>query len=237
MRLFSFDSQAKNYASFCEAQKFFAQKLSEKIAQTLGLSHSSILDLGCGSGELLQALCTQNIAFDSYVGCDTSQAMLKNFKPLNAGNITLLNQDFNTCLAQHPNSTLICSSSALQWSKDIFQTLTLMAQSSANIAIAFMTSNTFSSFHRFLDSKSPLPDCENMQKLLLEFFEGKIEIIQKDLYFENNQFLIAHLRHTGVMGGGILGYKKAKKILDYHGVLEYQSLMFIGKSKKYKGAL
>lgn len=238
MRFFSFDLEAKNYASSCEVQTFFAKKLAIYLVQTLGQTYSHILDLGCGNGVLLAMLLDQDIKIQSYTGCDSSSSMLDSFSApmFFKGKIALLHQDFDICLENAKSYDLICSSSALQWSPCIEHTLQLIAHKSHQVALSIMTSNTLSSFHSFLDSQSPLPCRENMQELLLKFFDGDSLVIQKHLDFQDNKSLIQHLRNTGVMGGGILGYQKAKKILSYQGGLEYESLIFVGQSKFYKGS-
>ncbi|MCE3047504.1 methyltransferase domain-containing protein [Helicobacter kayseriensis] len=240
MRLFSFDSEASSYSASCEVQKFFLQLLIDRLVQKWGKNFKDILDLGCGTGASLQAFQDHHIAFDHFIGCDLSENMLKVFNPPSAiqNKVSLICQDFNICLEQISSPHLIFSSSSLQWATSLKHTLGLISQhTSSKIALSIMTANTLKSFHSFLDSKSPLPTKENMQKLLLDFFEGEIEIAHKILTFSTNKDLILHLRNTGIMGGGVLKYKQAKKILEYTGDLEYESLIFIGQPKQTKGAV
>ncbi|WP_027326902.1 methyltransferase [Helicobacter pametensis] len=234
MRLFSFDSHAKSYSSFCEAQTFFARSLVSAAAKEWGTYFGTILDLGCGSGEVLRQIHSHKIGFQEYIGCDLSQAMLDSFDPDPSvqHHTTLLNSDFDTTLKLIKYADLIISSSALQWSPDLEHTLHLIAQYSSKIALSIMTSETLKTFHHFLDSTSPLPDPARILKSLEHFFDGEIKTLEITLSFQDNPSLIAHLRGTGIMGGGVLSYHQAKKILKYQGDLNYQSLLFVGKSKK-----
>lgn len=232
MRFFSFDFRARSYVSSCEAQKFFAQQLARQILQKWGKRFLSVLDLGCGSGILPQAMQQEGILLEDYKGCDISQAMLESFS--SAYPTTLFCQDFDECLKQDHRVDLIISSSALQWSLDLSRTLSLIAKSQSKIALSFMSSNTFKELHAFLGTKSPLMEVQNMQELLLSFFDGEVKIVHQDFIFDHSSELISHLRNSGVIGGGVAGYKKAKRLLDYTGKLEYESLIFLGYSKLKK---
>lgn len=230
MRLFSFDFRAKSYLSSCWAQKFFAQQLAQKILQKWGKNFSCVLDLGCGAGILPQAMKQEGIWIEDYTGCDISQAMLECLSSPYA-TYRLFCQDFDECLIQSPKIDLIVSSSALQWSLDLSRTLSLIAKHQSKVALSLMSANTFKELHAFLGTKSPLMEAQNMQELLLNFFDGEIEIINQDFIFDHSSELISHLRNSGVMGGGIAGYKKAKRLLSYTGKLTYESLIFLGSSK------
>lgn len=230
MRLFSFDFRAKSYLTSCSAQKFFAQQLAQKILRKWKRRFSSVLDLGCGAGILPQAMKQEGILIEDYTGCDISQAMLECFSSPYA-TYTLFCQDFDECLIQSPKVDLIVSSSALQWSLDLSRTLSLIAKHRSKVALSLISSNTFKELHTFLGTKSPLMEVENMQELLLNFFDGEIEIINQDFIFNHSSKLISHLRDSGVMGGGVAGYKKAKRLLSYRGKLTYESLIFLGFSK------
>lgn len=230
MRLFSFDFRAKSYATSCWAQKFFAQQLAQKILQKWGKRFSRVLDLGCGAGILPQAMKQEGILIEDYTGCDISQAMLECLSSPYA-TYRLFCQDFDECLIQSPKVDLIVSSSALQWSLDLSYTLSLIAKHRSKVALSLISSNTFKELHSFLGTKSPLMEVQNMQELLLNFFDGEIEIINQDLIFDHSSELISHLRNSGVMGGGVAGYKKAKRLLGYTGKLTYESLIFLGSSK------
>lgn len=230
LRLFSFDLQAKNYIFSSKAQRFFAQQLAQKILQKWGKNFLSVLDLGCGAGALPQAMQQEGILIKTYRGCDISQAMLDCFDHSYAHSM-LFCQDFDQCLIQNFQPELIVSSSALQWSLDLRHTLSLIAKQQSKIALSLISSNTFKELHTFLGTKSPLMSIENMQELLLNFFDGQIEIAHQDFIFNDSNELISHLRNSGVMGGGIAGYKKAKQLLNYTGKLQYESLIFLGNSK------
>lgn len=230
MRLFSFDRRAKSYFASSEVQKFFAKHLAQKITQKWGKSFLEVLDLGCGVGILPQALAEEGISIALYRGCDISPSMLKYFQSPYPKSI-LLHQDFDQCLTEDYKPELIASSSALQWSSNLSHTFSLIAKHRSKVALSLMGSNTFRELHGFLGTKSPLMEVRNMRKLLLEFFSGEIEILHQELAFDSSDILISHLRNSGVMGGGVIGYKKAKKLLEYAGKLEYEGIFFLGCPK------
>lgn len=233
LRFFSFDFHAKDYLTSCNVQKFFARQLAQKISQKWGKSFSSVLDLGCGTGNLFEAMQQEGILIGDYRGCDISQAMLECFRIPHLS-CKLIHQDFDECLIQDYTAELIVSSSALQWSLDLPFTLSLIARHQSRIALSLMNSHTFESLHTFLGTKSPLIDAQNMQESLLEFFNGEIEVSRQEFTFNDSRDLILHLRRSGVLGGGVAGYKKARKLLSYTGKLEYESFIFLGYSKLKK---
>lgn len=202
----------------------------------MGDNFPVIADLGCGSGELARAALEQGIHFQKYIGCDLSPLMLENFylqfpNSSELPKIELLAQDFDDFLLGATKIDLFLSSSALQWSRDLAWTLELLARQKSKVALFIFTSKTFKSLHAFLDSNSPLQSQENVEKLLFTFFEGTAQKLQKTLLFSDTQAFLAHLRGSGVMGGGVLDFKRAKRLLQYEGVLEYEGLLFIGESK------
>lgn len=238
LRFFSFDTQAKYYSKFCEAQQFFSQALIERVSKEWGQTFDTIIDLGCGSGELIRELVSHQIRFGFYTGCDISQAMLdcfywKESKSTKSAQIRLIMQDFDSFLLQLPKADLYLSNSSLQWSQDIAHTFKLLADCGGRVALCVITSETFASLHSFLHTISPLQDVKNVQESFFDCFEGTSQILQKDLIFSHSRDLLNHLRRSGVMGGGVLDFKRAKSLLSYKGRLEYQGVILIGQSKKF----
>lgn len=226
MRYFSFNHKALEYDHYAVAQRFFAQKLAQKISNQ---KFEHIAELGCGSGILLDNLLKNNVNFQSYIGCDSSEEMLLAFKQEGIKKICI---DFDAFLSNAKQSfSLVCSSSALQWSKNLDHTLGLISQKAKRVALGIIDCATFSSLHSFLQTSSPLLEFQNIKTLLLKYFCGDLEVVKMSLEFDNPQECIAHLRGSGVMGGGVLNFTQSKKLLSYQGVLEYESVIFVGKPK------
>lgn len=227
MRFFSFDAQAKTYQSSAIAQRIFIQKLLDKLPKK---HYKLIAELGCGGGELFLELQKRGIEFERFLGCDSSESMLKRFSP--SSEVELFCQDFDEFLLSFEGEfDLLLSSSALQWSHSLEQTLSLIAKKSSFVALSVMSSSSLKSLHTFLGTCSPLLTSEEIKELLKERFEGEIFISRVELEFATPKEALEHLRKSGVLGGGILNFREAKKMLNFDGKIEYESINLIGKPK------
>lgn len=227
MRFFSFDIQAKTYKHQAIAQKLFVQKLTSKLPSKF---YPSIAELGCGGGELFLELEERGVGFERYLACDSSRAMLEGFpfKP----RVELFCQDFDEfLLGGEERFSLICSSSALQWSSNLSHTLSLVAKRGESVALSVLSSCSLASLHRFLGTSSPLPESEEIWGLFGEYFVGEVFISRVALSFTSAKECLKHLKRSGVLGGGVLGYKKAKKLLEFNERVEYESVNIIGKPR------
>lgn len=228
MRFFSFDTQAQSYQSSAIAQKIFIQKLLDRLPKK---HYKLIAELGCGGGELFAEIQKRHIGFERFLGCDSSESMLKRFAPSNG--VELFCQDFDEFLCSFEGKfDLLLSSSALQWSHSLPQTLSLIAQKSFFVALSVMSSSSLKSLHSFLGTCSPLPSSEEIKEFLASQFEGEIFISRVELEFAASKEALEHLRKSGVLGGGILDFKRAKKMLNFDGKIEYESINLIGKPRK-----
>lgn len=230
MRFFSFDRACQTYFSSSIAQDYFANKLLTCIKENFGENLGRIGELGCGSGELYSKFLDYKIKYQDYKGCDISQGMIECFKE-RFQTANLVCQDFDEFLQKQKGFDLICSSSSLQWSKDFEKTLQNISQKCQNIALSFLTHSTFASLHHFLGTYSPLLSIWEAKELLEKYFQGQFIISYIRLEFRNNAETLAHLKKSGVLGGGVLKYPQAKKLLEYEGGLEYENMIFIGGNK------
>lgn len=227
MRFFSFDIQAKTYKNQAIAQKLFIQKLASKLLKKL---YPSIAELGCGGGELFLELEERGVEFERYLACDSSRAMLEGF-PLSP-RVKLFCQDFDEfLLGGEERFSLICSSSALQWSSNLSHTLSLVAKRGESVALSVLSSCSLASLHRFLGTSSPLLESEEIIELFREYFVGEIFISRVALDFTSAKECLEHLKRSGVLGGGVLGFSKAKELLEFNERIEYESVNIIGKPR------
>lgn len=226
MRFFSFDIQAKTYHHQAIAQKIFIQKLISKLPKS---AYRSIAELGCGGGELFLELQKNKVEFERYLACDSSKAMLERFE---CEGVELFCQDFDEfLLSVGQDFDLICSSSALQWSNHLSHTLSLIAQRAKSVALSVLSASSLGSLHTFLGTTSPLLEGEEIVGLFEEFFVGEIYRSRVELEFATPQECLEHLKKSGVLGGGILSFTQAKKMLNFDRKIEYESINILGKPR------
>ncbi|ANV97622.1 hypothetical protein BBW65_01840 [Helicobacter enhydrae] len=229
MRYFSFDQQAESYVSCALAQRVFAQTLVLEIAERLGRGFDRVADLGSGSGELQAIFNQEGIAYQEFEACDISSKMLHLYPKTH--NTQVFCQDFDVFLQRGGDYDLVCSSSALQWARDLSMTLERISLQTQNVGLCIITDRTFGSLHRFLGTFSPLLSTHRVMELLERYFDGYMRIKCIELQMQDSREIMTHLRRSGVMGGGVLGYNQAKKMLQFQGSLEYEAVIFVGKSK------
>ena len=179
----SFEKFAYTYGKYNVIQKKIIKKY-------LSFLSSKVIDLGCGS----EGLCKfKNFKF--YLGIDISENMLK-LNPCNT-----LKLDFNTkeCFKTIKKFDFdqIVSFSALQWAKDLDFVFKEIRDLKKNYLLAIFTSNTFKTFHKYLDVKSPIYSKEEIltsSKIL----NPTIEILNYRLYFKHPKNMFEYIKFSGV---------------------------------------
>ena len=197
-----FSKFANEYSKRNIIQKKILQKYSSV------LNNKSILDLGCGNGDLLQ-FCTPK----NYIGIDFSKEML-NIHPHT--NIYCL--DFNTqkCwnFIKTQNFEILVSFSALQWANDLEFIFNNIKKLNKPYLMAIFTSNTFKTVHKTANINSPIHSKEDIIKHS-KILNPKIEILNYSLEFNNKLKMFRYIKKSGVSGGEKkLSYKEIKKLIN-----------------------
>ena len=196
-----FSKFAKDYAKRNIIQKKILKKYSPI------LNNKSILDLGCGNGDLLK-FCTPK----HYIGIDFSNEML-NLHP----NKNTYCFDFNTqkCwdFIKKQNFEILVSFSALQWANDldfIFQNIKTLNKP---YLLAIFTSNTFKTIHKIANITSPIHSKENILNYS-KILNPQIEILEYKLHFEDKLEMFRYIKRSGVSSGeNKLSYKEIKNLI------------------------
>ena len=198
--------------------------------------YSTILDLGCGSGEVFKNLQKQHISFDSFTAFDSAKSMLDIHPEVQ--NITKVCADFNNriFLETLPGKDydLLLSSSAIQWSKDLNFTLNALSSLSKTAYLAIFTSGTFKTLHQTANIKSPIYSAEELQKNILQHYDDvTFELHTYILHFDTVRDMFSYIKKSGVSSGEKkLSYKETKALmksypLDY---LEFEVLFAEAKN-------
>jgi len=135
-----FSRFANDYSQYNIIQREVAKKLLSLLPNK---KYKTILDIGCGSGEIYRNLIANDIDFEEFTGVDISKEMLS-LHP-RAEHITLVEDDFNgkdrfrSLMSNRYD--LVLSSSAIQWSSDLDATLESISLLSLEFYFAIFTSN------------------------------------------------------------------------------------------------
>lgn len=221
-----FSRFAHTYEQYNMIQAAVAKQLVGRLKKK---HYSTIIDIGCGSGAVINNLRKHAIEFDNFIAVDLSQEMLS-LHPSGA-NITQYCIDFN-----HPESldklcqdeeALILSSSALQWSKDLDLTLSQLSKCGKMASFAIFTSGTFKTLHKSAGITSPIYSDEEVRRAVSTYYDASFTLESYQLTFPNTKEMFRYIQKSGVSGGERqLGYKQMKCLMEEYPLdyLEFEVL-------------
>jgi len=221
-----FSRFAHEYDSYNVIQAEVAKALVEQLPPS---HYTTLIDIGCGSGEVYKNLEKHNLSFDQLLALDSSPEMLK-IHP-SSKKIKKICADFNKHqtfekLSFAPEN-LILSSSALQWSKDLDFTLSEISKKSSHAYFAIFTSNTFKTLHETAQITSPIYSEDVLRETIEKYYRATFEVRKYKLHFKSVREMFNYIKKSGVSGGEKqLTYKQTKELmknypLDY---LEFEVL-------------
>ena len=188
-------------------------KVAQKLVSDLTTRPEYILDLGCGSGTILDKV---DWKYKKLTAVDFSQKML-DLHP-KGNNIECRLGDFNEDKLfeelTKEKFDHIFSSSSLQWATDLDTTLYQISQLNAPVSLAIFTSNTFKTLLDPAGIDSPLRGVDELKYLLNQYFHCEIEVLNYELSFESVEEIFRYIKKSGVSGGrNALGYKEMKALM------------------------
>jgi len=199
--------------------------------------YTTIIDIGCGSGEVYKNIVHCGHHFKKYIALDSSKEMLE-LHP-SAQNIVKLQADFNDVEMYgrfHIDSeSVILSSSALQWSKDLDFTIKQLSQKSEKVYFSIFTAGTFKTLHQIAKIDSPIYTQDELQEILEKYYDASFKTRVYRLEFENIREMFQYIKKSGVSGGEKqLSYKQTKHLMQNYPLnyLEFEVLFMEGVSKE-----
>jgi len=221
-----FSRFAHEYDTYNVIQAEVARSL---VGQLPASDYGTILDMGCGRGEVYKNLEKNDFSYEHFIALDSSRQMLE-LHP-SAQKVEKIQADFNRLqtfenISLDKNS-LILSSSALQWSKDLDFTLEKISQKSSSAYFAIFTSNTFKTLHQTAHIDSPIYAETTLRSTIEKYYHALFELKEYRLYFETVREMFNYIKKSGVSGGEKqLTYRQTKQLmktypLDY---LEFEVL-------------
>ena len=217
-KIIGFDKYAYTYPQYNIIQK-------KVIKQCLPFVQNKVVDLGCGEG----TICKYK-NFDFYLGIDISENMLKQH-PCNT-----LKLDFNTkeCFSKIKkyDFSQIISFSALQWADDLGFVFQNIKELKKDYFLAIFTSNTFKSFHNYLNITSPIYSKEE----ILEYssvLNPKIEVLNFKLEFDCAFSLLKYIKYSGVSGNVKANISRLKRYIKEFPIkeLEYEIVIIYNRKE------
>jgi len=226
-------SAIKEFSRFAKAYDQY-NIIQSEVAKTLVSSlplhrYGTIIDIGAGSGKVYRNLLEQDISFERFIALDSSLEMLEVHPGDNC--IDKVCGDFNKAetFMDLPvkEETLLLSSSALQWSRDLDFTISQLSALSDQAYFAIFTSNTFKTLHRHAGIDSPIYSTEVLKKTINIYYDASYEVRQYKLHFDSVHEMFRYIKKSGVSGGEKkLGYKETKALMKSYPLdhLEFEVL-------------
>ncbi len=228
-----FSRFAHQYNHYNTIQMQVAKRLVSLIPQE---HYVSILDMGCGSGQVYKNLEYRAISFDSMTVLDSSEEMLAEHPQID--NITKVCANFNTddfvTALDQQSYDLLLSSSALQWSEDLNLTLSATALLSQHAYLAIFTSGTFMTLHQTAEINSPIYDAKTLQEKIVKYYDSAVfELHSYRLEFNSVRDMFRYIKKSGVSAGEKkLSYTQTKLLMENYPLtyLEFEVLFVEAKN-------
>lgn len=210
------NEEFSKYATFYGRYNVIQEQVAVKLLSHVKNQPKRILDLGCGSGAILNKI---DWTFEQFVGVDFAQGML-DLHP-KSQSIECIYGDFNDPQLyeqlRSKSFDYILSSSALQWTIDLNQVMSNIKQFNAPISLAVFTSGTFETLHKTASLKPLLRSKEEVNELQKKYFDVNFEVVQYKLEFENTREMFRYIKKSGVSGSrNELSYAKTKALMNQY---------------------
>jgi len=199
-------------------------------------SYGTLLDIGCGSGQIFRSIEEKGIQFETFTAFDSSDKMLAlhpdSFK------IEKICGNFNsgtfTSELDKKAYDLVLSSSALQWSADLDFTIGRIATLSNTFHAAVFTSNTFKTLHQTAGLTSPIYRADEVQKTIECYYDDvNFELHTYSLQFDSVRDMFRYIKKSGVSSGEKkLSYKETRSLMENYPLdyLEFEVLFVEAKN-------
>ncbi|SFV52571.1 Biotin synthesis protein BioC [hydrothermal vent metagenome] len=227
-----FSRFANDYSQYNIIQREVAKKLLSLLPNK---KYKTILDIGCGSGEVYKNLTANNIEYKEFTGVDISKEMLS-LHPHDE-NITLIQDDFNSKerfkSLTKKSYDVVLSSSAIQWSSDLDATLKSISLLSYEFYFAIFTSKTFHTLHQTAGIESPIYSSDQLSAAIDRYYNATYQTAHYKLYFDSTYDMLKYIKLSGVSGGERqLGYRDLKRLIESYPLdyLEFE-VLFISATR------
>lgn len=222
-----FSKYAKEYGTY----NIIQSKVIDKLLSKVDWQPQTILDLGCGSGSLVQKI---EWSYKKFTGVDFATGMLE-LHP-RSEYIQCVHGDFNDAALfkrlEKERYDIVFSASALQWAQNLEEVFANIAALKTKVALAVFTSNTFKTLHKTASLPPLLRSKEEISSLAHKYFDATLENVEYRLEFEEKQEMFRYIKRSGVSGArGVLSYKQTKELIRTYPLsyLEFEVLFIVSK--------
>ncbi|SHO81192.1 putative methyl transferase [hydrothermal vent metagenome] len=206
----------KEFSRFADSYNrinIIQKDVARELVKQLDREYNSILDIGCGGGEIYKNIIKSGIEFKNLKAIDISSNMIDIHPEDDRVELQVMSFDDKRLLENRYD--IVISSSALQWSEDLDYTLNNISKLSNRFIFGIFTANTFKSVHKLANIESPIYKKEYLIKKIDRYFNASYRTLSYKLYFENSYDMLKYIKESGVNGGGKkLSFREIKNIIN-----------------------
>lgn len=221
-----FSRFANQYDTYNTIQAEVAKVLVSRIPTK---KYSTIIDIGCGSGEIYKNIKESHLSFDKFIALDSSKEMLAlHSSDLKVDKYQLDFDDINNKIFTKINKdSLLISSSAIQWSKDLDTLIMNLSFLVDKAYFAIFTENTFKTLHKTANLGSPIYSEDILKEVITKYYNANFQLNSYQLEFETTREMFKYIKNSGVSGGEKhLTYNQMKQLMKNYPLryLEFEVL-------------
>lgn len=223
-----FSRNAQNYEKYNIIQKEVAKKLLDLVKKE---TPKSMLDLGCGSGEIYKLI---DWDVEKFVAVDISEEMCKIHPKDDIVKVICQNYEDNELFLSKlkvERFDAIISSSSLQWCRDLDSLLKRLTKLSDRVYFSIFCDKTFDAIYKITKLENFLPNYKNITETVSKYYKVEYKREFYKLYFEDNISKFRYIKKSGVSGGKRqLSYQETKRLIDEYPLdfLEFEVLYVAG---------
>lgn len=228
-------NQFSKYANSYSSHNIIQQLVAKAIVRELKSKPKTILELGCGSGQIYKYI---NWSVNHYHAIDASASMCKLHPKGSNLIVESLNFDSDAFFEAIKGNKyeLVLSSSSLQWSSNLLKVIKALSFVTSEIHASLFTANTFKTIQKLTKKPSPILDENSIKKAFSTYFNCTFELLNYKLFFDNKKELFDYIKKSGVSSSSSLSFKEAKKLYKEYPLnyLEFEVLFVKAKKRKQK---
>ena len=221
-----FSRFASQYDTYSTIQAEVAKVLVSRIPTK---KYTTIIDIGCGSGAVYKNIRESHLFFDKFIALDSSKEMLAlHPSDLKVDKYQLDFDDINNKIyTKSKKDSLLISSSAIQWSKNLDTLIMNLSSLIDNAYFAIFTANTFKTLHEVANLGSPIYSDDILKEVITKYYNANFQLNSYQLEFETTREMFKYIKKSGVSGGEKqLSYRQIKQLMENYPLkyLEFEVL-------------
>jgi len=219
---------ASSYAQYNVIQKYAAGYLVEWIGEK---DIGTVLDVGCGEGELYRLLRARDIRFERFVALDLSEKMLELHPSGEEVRFVCADFDSENFGGIPSEIDTVLSSSALQWSRDLEGTLSRLSRFGHRAYLSLFTDGTFRTLLETAGIPPLVRSADEAERAMRHSYRLlRSERICCRLRFDSVREMFRYIKKSGVSGGKArLDYRSARRLMESYPLdyLEFELLFAV----------